>query len=115
MPCMTTYDRGDVVLVAFTFSEESGTKLRPAVVVSSRAYNRARGEAIVTAITSNIRRRLFGDYLIADWKAAGLLFPSMATAIVRTVKRTMINRKIGSLARADLAAVDEELRRSFGL
>jgi len=112
---MTTYERGDVVLVGFVFSEESGAKLRPAVVVSSRAYNRARQDAIVTAITSNIRRRLFGDHLIADWKAAGLLFPSIVTAVVRTVKETMIDRKIGSLAKADLHAVDENLRRSFGL
>lgn len=112
---MTTYDRGDVVLVSFVFSEESGAKLRPAVVVSSRAYNGTRQDAIVAAITSNIRRRLFGDHMITGWKEAGLLFPSMVTGIVRTVKRTMIDRKIGSLATADLDAVDQELRRSLGL
>ena len=28
---MTAYDRGDVVLVSFVFSEESGKKLCPAV------------------------------------------------------------------------------------
>ncbi len=76
---MTTYDRGDSVLVGFMFSDESKRKFRSAVVISSKGYNRERQEVIVAAITSNIRRRLFGDYLIADWKGAGLLFPSMAT------------------------------------
>lgn len=112
---MTTYDRGDLVLVGFVFSDESGRKLRPALIVSSRGYNRARQEAIVAAITSNIRRSLFGDHLVADWKKAGLLFPSMVTAIVRTVKQTMIDRKVGSLTPADLEAVNRELRRSLSL
>ena len=60
---MTVYNRGDVVLVGFLFSDESAKKLRPAVVISSAAYNRSRQEIIVAAITSNTKRRLFGDYL----------------------------------------------------
>jgi mRNA interferase MazF len=112
---MTVYNRGDVVLVSFVFSDESGKKFRPALVISSTSYNRARQEVIVAAITSNVRRRLFGDHLIANWTGAGLLFPSVVTAIVRTIKRTMIERKIGSMAKADLDATDRELRRSLAL
>jgi mRNA interferase MazF len=100
---MTVYTRGDVVLVSFVFSDDSGKKLRPAVVVSSTAYNRARQEVIVAAVTSNVRRRLFDDYLIANWKEAGLLFPSVATVILRTIKRTMIERKLGSMSKTNLA------------
>lgn len=112
---MTVYNRGDVVLVGFVFSDESGKKLRPAVVISSAAYNRARQEVIVAAITSNVRRRFFGDYLIADWKGAGLLFPSLVTGVFRTIKRTMIARKLGSMPKADMEAIDRELRRSLKL
>lgn len=112
---MTVYNRGDVVLVGFVFSDESGKKLRPAVVISSAAYNRARQEVIVAAITSNVRRRFFGDYLIADWKGAGLLFPSLVAGIFRTIKRTMIDRKLGSIPKADMEAIDREMRRSLGL
>jgi mRNA interferase MazF len=112
---MIVYNRGDVVLVGFVFSDESGRKLRPAIVISSAAYNRARQEIIVAAVTSNIRRRLFGDYLIANWKEAGLLFPSVATAILRTVKRTMIEKKLGSMPKTDLEIFDRELRRSLGM
>lgn len=112
---MTVYSRGDVVLVGFVFSDESGKKMRPAVVISSTAYHRARHEAVVAAITSNVRRRLIGDHLIANWKEAGLLFPSVATGILRTIKQTMIDRKIGSMPRRDMEAIDRELRRSLGL
>ncbi|MBI3001731.1 MAG: type II toxin-antitoxin system PemK/MazF family toxin [Deltaproteobacteria bacterium] len=112
---MTVYSRGDVVLVGFVFSDESGKKLRPAVVISSPAYNRARQEVIVAAITSNVRRRLFGDHLIANWKGAGLLFPSLATGIFRTITGTMIDRKLGSMPKPEMEAIDRELRRSAGL
>ncbi len=112
---MIAYSRGDVVLVGFIFSDESGKKLRPAVVISSTAYNRAREEVVVAAITSNVRRRLFGDHLIANWKGAGLLFPSLVTGILRTIKRAMIDRKLGSMPKPDLEAIDRHLRRSLGL
>ena len=112
---MIAYSRGDVVLIIFVFSKETGKKLRPAVVISSTAYNRAREEVVVAAITSNVRRRLFGDHLIANWKGTGLLFPSLVTGILRTIKRTMIDRKLGSMPKPDLEAIDRHLRRSLGL
>lgn len=108
--------RGAVALVGFVFSDESGAKLRPVIVVSTTAYHRDRQEAIVVAVTSNLERRpLVGDHLIDDWKQAGLLFPSVASGIVRTVKRRMIERVIGRLSRDDLAGVETGLRRALGL
>ncbi len=112
---MSGYLRGDVVLVGFVFSDESGTKLRPAAVVSASGYHRARQEMIVVAITSNVERQLYGDHRIADWKLAGLLFPSVATGILRTIKPTMAARKLGSLSKPDLDAIDRQLRRCLGL
>ena len=112
---MTAFRRADVVLVGFVFSDESGRKLRPAVIISAAAYNRARQEVVVAAITSNIGRRLVGDHRIADWKGAGLLFPSLVTGIYRTVSRTMILRKLGVMAQPDQQAVDRAIRRALGV
>ncbi len=112
---MTAYSRGDVVLVGFVFADESGRKLRPAVIISSPAYRRARQEVVVAAVSSNVKRRLFGEHLIGDWKGAGLLFPSVVTGIIRTIKQTVLDRKLGSLAKSDLESVERELRRCLGL
>lgn len=112
---MTTCRRGDVVLVGFVFSDESGVKLRPALVVSSDAYHRARQEAIVAAITSNVRRPLPGDHRIARWREAGLLFPSLVTGILRTIKRSMIRQRLGMLQNADAKAADASLRLALDL
>ena len=112
---MIAYSPGDVVLVGFVFADESGRKLRPAVVLSVPAYHRARQEVIVAAMTSNMGRPRFGDHVLGEWKGAGLLFPSLVTGIIRTIKRTMIQRKLGSLAKPDLDAVQFQFRRCLAL
>ena len=109
------FSRGDVVLVNFLFSEETGSKRRPAVLVSSQTYHQGRQEAVLCAITSNTDRLLTGDYLMADWDSAGLLYRSVATGIIRTIKQSMIQRKLGRVSRKDMAAIDELLRGNLGL
>ncbi len=112
---MTEYNRGDVVLVSFIFSDESGERRRPAVVVSSDAYHQSRQESIIAAVTSRTDRILIGDHLISDWQSAGLLFPSVATGIIRTVKKGMIAKKLGTMPRLDMQAIEDNLRDALGL
>jgi len=87
----------------------------PLSSLALRGYNRSRQEIIVAAITSNTKRRLFGDYLLAGWKGAGLLFPSLVTGVFRTIKQTMIDRKVGTMPKPDMQAIDLKLRQSLGL
>jgi mRNA interferase MazF len=112
---MTSYDQGDVVLVRFILTEETGAKRRPAVIISTSDYHDGRQEAIMAPITSNVDRLLVGDHLIADWREAGLLFPSVATGIIRTIKQTMIERRLGVMPPTDMQAVQEKLRQVLGL
>lgn len=63
---------GDVVLVPFPFTDQSGTKKRPAVVVSSQNYNTSRRDIVIMAITSQVRPLLgFGEAMVGDWHGAG--------------------------------------------
>jgi len=110
MQSTTKHRRSDVVLVSFVFSDETGVKLRPAVVVSSNDYNQSRQEVVIAAITSRTDRVLIGDHLIKEWKEAGLLVPSVATSILRTIKQDMIVRKLGTMISADMQAIDDKLR-----
>ena len=112
---MTSYEQGDVVLVRFVFADETGTKRRPAVIVSTSDYHQGRQEAIMAAITSNVDRLLVGDHLIAGWQEAGLLFPSVATGIIRTIKQAMIERRLGVMPPADMQAIKNNLRQVLGL
>ena len=115
MPSTTSCERGDVALVRFVFADEHGAKRRPVLVLSSREYHAARHEVIVAALTSNISPLLPGDHLIEKWREAGLPRPSIATGIVRTIKRVMIERSLGKMAARDLRAVQDLLRSTLGL
>jgi len=55
MPTTIDYSFGDVVLVPFPFTDQRTTKKRPAVVVSSDAYNQERPDIILMAVTSQER------------------------------------------------------------
>lgn len=73
---MTVCDFGDVLLVPFPFTDQTGAKQRPAVVVNSARYQRERPDLILMPITSqNQSSTRFGDVPIADIGAAGLLMP----------------------------------------
>jgi mRNA-degrading endonuclease toxin of MazEF toxin-antitoxin module len=65
MPITTAYSFGDVVLVPFSFTDQTASKKRPAVVVSAEAYQQRRPDVIVMAVTSQIRR---GP---ASWRGTG--------------------------------------------
>jgi len=112
---MTAYNRGDVVLVSFVFSDEAGERRRPAVIVSSNAYHQSRQEMIIAAITSKTDRVLVGDHLIIDWQGAGLLFPSVATGIIRTIKQGMIAKNLGTMPQPDMQRIGDNLQDALGL
>jgi len=70
---MTAYERGDIVLVPFPFSDQTTTKKRLAVVISSSRYNAVSQDIIITAVTSQTEKSFdIGEYLIKNWKEAGL-------------------------------------------
>jgi mRNA-degrading endonuclease toxin of MazEF toxin-antitoxin module len=112
---MTSFSRGDVVLVKFVFSDEKGAKQRPGLIISSDRYHQARREAILAAITSNIGRLLLGDYKIKAWRESGLLYPSIVTGIVRTIRQDMIAARMGQLPPPELRAVEDKLREILNL
>ena len=112
---MTNYRCGDIVLAKVIFSEGEGVKRRPALVVSSDIYNEIRQEVIIAAVTSNISRSLPGDTRIHQWEEAGLRFPSVVTGIFHTIKRGMIDKKLGTLAYEDFGLVQQNLKQALGI
>jgi mRNA interferase MazF len=61
-----TANFGAVVLVPFPFTDQSGVKKRPAMVVSSNLYHAGRRDLIILAITSQIRMPLMSPWVMAS-------------------------------------------------
>lgn len=95
---MTGCEFGDVILVPFPFTDQSTTKKRPAVVISSAAYHRTRIDLIVMPITNQVRSATaFGEVLVQDWKAAGLIKPGVVKPVITTIEGSLVLRKLGRL------------------
>jgi len=110
------FQRGDVVLVSFPFSNAFGQKERPAVVLSTDDYHEEWNEVIVVAITSRQPRTLRKtDCELRDWHTAGLKQRSWVRSHLATVHFQLIVRKIGVLSQRDLKAVEQCLRVAIGL
>lgn len=106
---------GDVVLIPFPFTDQSGIKKRPAVIVSSSGYNTDRRDVVIMAITSQIRQQPgFGEALVLDWQAAGLIKPSVLQPVFATIEQSLIVRTMGVLSHADQRAVRDILARVIG-
>ncbi|MBI2300429.1 MAG: type II toxin-antitoxin system PemK/MazF family toxin [Armatimonadetes bacterium] len=113
---MTVFDRGDVVLVEVKFTGSTGSKRRPAVVVSSRAFNAAGTKVVVLALTGNITPPLRpGDTILVDWEAAGLVKPSAARGTIVTVDVAEVGKHLGSLTVSDLSGIDRGLATVLGV
>lgn len=111
MPSDAALSFGDIVLVPFPFTDQTASKQRPAVIVSSAAYNTARPDVILMAITSQLHASAaFGEVWLTDWQGAGLLKPSAVKPVIATLEQPLIIRQLGTLADADAQA----LRRTIG-
>lgn len=111
MPPTTSYSFGDIVLVPFPFTDQTGIKKRPAVIVSSAAYNSARREVMIMAVTSQARPAgAIGEVHVKDWKGAGLIKPSVVKPVITTIEHTLVIRRLGQLGKEEQQA----LRKAIG-
>ena len=106
---------GNVVLVPFPFTDQSGAKKRPAVIVSRSRYNAGRRDLVIMAITSQVRTPLgFGEALVADWQAAGLIKPSVLKPVFTTIEQGLVVRTMGALSAVDLQTLRETIAQVIG-
>ena len=105
-----------MVLIPFPFTDLSMTKVRPALVLSSSLYHSTEPDLILGAITSNSAAASASvDYIIVDWRAANLRYPSAFKPLVFTLEPSSVLYKIGALSSDDLTEVEKRLRLIFDL
>ncbi len=108
------FQRGDVVLIPFPFTDLSAKRVRPAVVVSTPEYEQNTGDIIVAQITSR-QHSLPTDYALQDWQSAGLLRPSVVRVKLATINASLVQLRIGQLSSLDLEEVNKRLKLALGL
>jgi mRNA interferase MazF len=109
---MPSFSRNDVVLVAYPFSDRSGVKVRPAVVVSGEHRSR---DVFVVPLTSKTDRMIEGEFSLADWRGAGLNVASVVKRGLYTIHESLVIKMVGRLSADDATRIDAALRRWLDL
>lgn len=90
---MTNYRSGELILVAFPFSDGNLLKRRPALVLKDTGDN----DLIVARVTSQSPQSPY-DIEIKNWQDAGLHLPSIVRIHkVATIEKLSIERLLGTL------------------
>ena len=109
------FEFGDVVLVPFPFTSHTASKRHPAVVVSNGAYNDARPDLVVMAVTSQLRPSpTLGEVQVDQWQAAGLLKPSVIKPVFATLEQSLVIRQLGTLRFADRETLRQAIAGVLG-
>jgi mRNA interferase MazF len=104
---------GDVVIV--TFPGATGSKTRPAVVLSTSLYHTHRPDVIVGLLTTKINKATTPtDYVLQDWTAAGLRYPTAFRSYLVTLDDGSLPC-IGRLSERDWQAIQGCLGRALAI
>ena len=107
-------NRGDVVLFDYPFTDRTGSKLRPALVVQSDAFNRSIDDTILALITRT-RRGTVTEVPI-DPVEAGIRHPSVVDCKnLLTADKSFIHTTLGTLTTQTMANVDQCLKTALGI
>lgn len=113
--------RGDVLLVRFPFTNGTGAKVRPALVVQNDQDNQRLSNVVVVAITTTTHRsgratQLSIEAASSIGRQSGLLRDSVVTCEnIATLDKGLLLRKIGALAKDAMDQVNQCLKAALAI
>ncbi len=105
----------DVVLLPVIFSDQTESKVRPAIVISNNEINETSDDVMLVPLTSVLKEAPYSimitDKSLTDGKLAA---PSRARADkIFTADKSLIERKIGTIKQEILTAIKQEIMNAI--
>jgi len=113
--------RGSIILVRYPFTDLSGSKLRPAIIVTPDDLLATLDDALCAFVTTIIPDKTLPTDLIVqandpDFTATGLQQTSMIRAHKLTLlHRSLVQRHLGGMSRVLLEQLDRCLKKAVGV
>jgi mRNA interferase MazF len=113
--------RGDIVLLDYPYTDGSGSKVRPVLIVQNDRDNQRLMNTIVALITKNVSRvheptQFLVDVATPEGRQSGLNQSSaVACGNLFTVAQTKVRRVIGTLPASAMAQIDACLKAALAL
>lgn len=106
------FERWDVVVVPFPFTEIKGNKRRPALVISKKTFN-WKGHTLLAMVTTKTHDTWPGDIDINEHERTGLNFPCIVRLKLFTLDNRLILKRIGHLTASDRKNVAKSFHQYF--
>jgi mRNA interferase MazF len=108
------FNRFDVLVVPFPFTDRAATKRRPAVVLSSaEGFHRSAEHLVLSMVTSATDATWPLDVSIKDLKSAGLNVECAVRFKLFTLDQRLVLRKVGVLGTNDQKRVTAAVKTLF--
>jgi len=104
---MPNYSKRDIVLVRYPFSDLTGAKVRPAVVVNASHVSQ---DVLIVPLTSKTSGLLAGEFVLTQWKQAWVNVETAVKRGIYTVKDMLVIKRVGKLEEADAKRLDQSLQ-----
>ncbi len=103
--------QGDFLLIPFPFSDQSGRKIRPVIVISNDEFNNYSGDVIVVGVTSNISKDRYTLQLNNTDFEEGKLLTQCCIKVenILRIDKELVLRKIGKIKREKLKIIISRL------
>ncbi len=101
----------DIILIKFPFSDLSGAKVRPALVISNNQYNQEKLDCVVLAMTSNLSRSEYKVIIESQDLDSGSLPVKSAIRVDKpfSVSQNKILKVQGKLKETQFQAVERAI------
>ncbi len=107
------YSKGEVILLAYPFTDLSTQKVRPAAVVS--ADDGKYDDIFVVPLTSKVHKLAGSEFVLENWQEAGLNVPTAIKRGCILIDDKLVIKKVGRLSENDLVSLDNALKSWLGL
>jgi mRNA interferase MazF len=104
---MPSYSRTEVILVQYPFTDLSGQKVRPAIIVNAPHSS---PDLIIIPLTSRTSPLYAGEFLLSNWAGAGLRVPTVVKRGIATIHPALVVKSLARLSPPDAQQLDQSLR-----
>ena len=104
-----------IVLIPFPFSDQSGTKVRPGLIISNTKYNIHGNDVLICTISSVLAKSPYTVLLSPEDLDEGVLYEKSAIKVenIAKIQKSLIIKTIGSIKQATFQKVQTRLTELF--
>lgn len=97
---------GDIILIPFPFTDLTGNKLRPAVILIATEY-----DLTLSFVTTQIKWKEATDIELSPTRANGIKLPSLIRlSKIATVDKSLAIGKLGQLRQNEITELNQKLK-----